>query len=247
MVDQATGSHGPDTEPLNILAIDTSTTRAAVAILTRDGAVHIAPAGGDRQHGRTLLPSVRAALGAAGLTASDLDVVAVGLGPGSYTGLRIGLMAAKTLAYATGRPLVGLDSLEVIARNAPVDAERVTVVADAQRGDYYTADFVRHVPGGPLVRLIPTRIEAQKPLTVHLVAGVFVIGPGLERLRPDLPPFARGADPESNWPEGHNLLRLARESWDAGLRADPLFIEPHYLRRSAAEDLWDARDKRGGS
>ena len=243
----AAGSHGLESQPLNILAIDTSTIRAAVAISTRGGAVHVAPAAGDRQHGRTLLLIVRAALDAAGLTAGDLDVVAVGLGPGSYTGLRIGLTAAKTLAYATGRPLVGLDSLESIARNAPADAERVTVVADAQRGDYYTADFVRHEPAGPLMRLMPTRIEPQRLLTDRLVEGVFVVGPGLERLRPDLPPSARAADPESNWPEGHHLLRLAREAWDAGTLADTLFVEPHYLRRSAAEDLWDARGGRGGS
>jgi len=232
---------------LNILAIDTSTTRAAVAISTRGGAVHIVPTGGDRQHGRTLLMSLRAALGMAGLTASDLDVVAVGLGPGSYTGIRIGLMAAKTLAYATGRPLVGLDSLEAIARNAPADAERVTVVADAQRGDYYTAHFAREGPAGPLLRVMPTRIEAQQALIDRLVAGAFVVGPGLDRLRPDLPPSARAADPESNWPVGHNLLRYAREAWDAGLRADTLFVEPHYLRRSAAEDLWDVRGGHGGT
>ncbi len=243
----AAGSHRPELETLNILAIDTSTIRAAVAISTRGGAIHEAPDGGSRQHGRSLLPGVRAALGAAGLTPTDLDLVAVGLGPGSYTGLRIGLTAAKTLAYATGRPLVGLDSLESIARNAPADAERVTVVADAQRGDFYTADFVRHEPAGPLLRLGPTRIEPQQHLTDQLVAGAFVVGPGLERLRPGLPPFARAANPESNWPRGHHLLQLAREAWDAGIRADTFFVEPYYLRRSAAEDLWDARGTRGGS
>jgi tRNA threonylcarbamoyladenosine biosynthesis protein TsaB len=239
--------HRTELEALNILAIDTSTIRAAVAISTRGGAIHEAPDGGSRQHGRSLLPVVRAALGAAGLTPTDLDLVAVGLGPGSYTGLRIGLTAAKTLAFATGRPLVGLDSLESIARNAPADAERVTVVADAQRGDFYTADFVRHEPAGPLLRQGPTRIEPQQHLTGRLVAGVFVVGPGLERLRPDLPSSAHAADPDSNWPQGPHLLRLAREAWDAGIRADTLFVEPHYLRRSAAEDLWDARGGLGAS
>ncbi len=104
-----------------------------------------------RRHGRGLIPAIAALLALEGLAVADLDAVAVGLGPGSYTGLRIGLTAAKTLAYAAGKPLVPLDSLEAIARNAPDDARQVVVAVDAQRGDAYLAEFgLRDFPRSPL-------------------------------------------------------------------------------------------------
>jgi tRNA threonylcarbamoyladenosine biosynthesis protein TsaB len=223
---------------LNILALDTSTPRAAVAVATAAGAVYAATTDPDQRHGRNLVPTVRDRLRAAGLAPRDLDLIAVGRGPGSYTGLRIGLTAAKTLAYAAGKPLVGHDSLEVIARNAPEGARRVAIIADAQRGDVYAADFARAEPGGPLVRTAPTRIEPLARWLDRLAGGTVVLGPGLDRLRPPLPPSVRRVEPSADWPDGRRLIDLTREAWRAGRRDDPWFLEPLYLRRSAAEDQW---------
>ena len=227
---------------MNVLALDTSTIRAAVAVATTSGRALVAEADPSRRHGRNLVPSIRALLGEAGLSADEVDLFAVGLGPGSYTGLRIGLTAAKVLAYAFDRPLVGLDSLEAIARNAPAEALRVAVVADAQRGELYAADFARDAPGAPLARVAPTRIEPVASWTARLDEGTLVLGPGLARLKEPLPLAVRvaGSD-EADWPSGLRLVELAREAHDAGRRDDPFFLEPLYLRRSAAEDQWDRR------
>jgi tRNA threonylcarbamoyladenosine biosynthesis protein TsaB len=225
---------------LNVLALDTSTPRAALAIATAAGVVHAAETDPAPRHGRNLIPGVRDLLRAADLTPSDLDLIAVGLGPGSYTGLRIGVTAAKTLAYALGKPLMGFDSLEAVARNAPADALRVSVIADAQRGDLYTADFTRPDPSGPLLRTAPTRIEASDDWVARLEPGTLVLGPGLERIGTPLPGAVRTADPAANRPQGRILLDLARDLWDSGRRDDPWFLEPLYLRRSAAEEQWDA-------
>jgi tRNA threonylcarbamoyladenosine biosynthesis protein TsaB len=223
----------------NILALDTSTPHAAVAVVTAAGAVQVATPDPGQRHGRNLVPTVRDLLRAAGLAPGDLDLIAVGLGPGSYTGLRIGLTAAKTLAYAAGKPLVGLDSLEAIARNAPEEARRVAVIADAQRGDVYAADFARAEPGGPLVRTVPTRIEPLARWLNRLAEGTVVLGPGVDRLRTPLPSSARRVEPSADWPDVRRLIDLAREAWQAGRRDDPWFLEPLYLRRSAAEDQWE--------
>jgi tRNA threonylcarbamoyladenosine biosynthesis protein TsaB len=230
---------------VNVLALDTSTPRAAVAIATADGDVLVAAADPSRRHGRDLVPSIRALLAEAALSPGALDLIAVGLGPGSYTGLRVGLTAAKALAYALGRPLIGLDSLEAIARNAPDVAAKVAVVADAQRGDLYAADFARPAPGAPPVRVSPTRIEPIASWTARLDPATLVLGPGVSRL-PPLPSLTiAAADDPAHWPDGRRLVAMAREAHRDGRRDDPYFLEPLYLRRSAAEDQWSGGS--GGS
>ena len=164
---------------VNLLALDTSTSRAALAVVTAGGKVRTAAPDPSARHGRALVPSVRRLLADAGLSVADLDGLAVGIGPGSYTGLRVGLTAVKTLAYALGKPLVGFDSLEAIARNAPESARRVSVIADAQRGDVYAADFARSGPGAPLTRIAPTRVVPVDRWAVELPDGAFVLGPAL--------------------------------------------------------------------
>ncbi len=228
-----------------LLAIDTSTPRAALALdpgPSGPGPI-VAPAPVDPagRHGRGLIPAIRDLLLAAGLRPGDLGGVAVGLGPGSYTGLRIGLTAAKTIAYAGGIPLYPLDSLEAIARSGPHDAAQLAVVVDAQRGDGYVAEFARDRPGDPLRRLGPTRVEPLAPWALGLAPGTLVLGPGLDRLALPWPPSLARGTLDHGHPDPLALLGLAREAVLAGRSADPFPLEPVYLRRSAAEDLWESR------
>jgi tRNA threonylcarbamoyladenosine biosynthesis protein TsaB len=227
---------------MNLLVLDTSTDRAAVGLLTNSGAIYTSLTGPDRRHGRDLIPSLRALLREAGVVLRDLDLLAVGVGPGSYTGLRVGVMAAKTLAYATGSSLVGLDSLEAVARNAPASASRISVVADAQRGDVYVADFCRVPASETVVLERGSRIESLANWRAALQPGVLVIGPGLEwpAIRAAVPPALLASDSSLDYPHGHGLIELACDAWASGRRDDLWRLEPRYLRRSAAEDKWDA-------
>jgi tRNA threonylcarbamoyladenosine biosynthesis protein TsaB len=226
---------------MNLLALDTSTLRAALAVARGDGADYVAAPDPAQRHGRALVPAIRELLRRAGLGLADLDGIAVGLGPGSYTGLRIGLTAAKTLAYALRKPVVGLDSLEILARGAPSACLSVAAVADAQRGDVFAAEFRRDAPGAPLLRVGPTRIQSVEDWRVGLALGTLVVGPTLERGSLELPQSVLAAGTEANLPRGEALAGLARERLAAGRYEDPYFLEPVYLRRSAAEDLWMAR------
>lgn len=227
---------------MNVLALDTSTRHAVLVVERTDGSRFAATPDPARRHGRSLIPALRNLLAEASLSAHDLDGLAVGLGPGSYTGLRIGLTAAKTLAYVTGKPLAGLDSLEVLAQNAPGDALRVAVVADAQHGDLYTSLFERTEPGGPLSRVEPTRIEGRDTWLAGLTAGTFVVGPELARLAlPAGMPATILTDPQLGRPQPEPLAALARAALAHGDRLDVWFAEPLYLRRSAAEEKWDRK------
>ncbi len=225
------------------LAIDTSTPRAALALGRPGDHPRVAPPETDpsRRHGRGLIPAIVSLLEAEGVNLADLGAIAVGLGPGSYTGLRIGLTAAKTLAYAVRKPLLALDSLEAIARNAPADALRVAVAVDAQRGDAYVAEFARQGPGTPLLRQTPTRIEPVGIWASSLEPGTLILGPALEKLLPTWPGHVDQGTLDQGHPDPAALIELALEAFESGRTLDPFFVEPVYLRRSAAEDQWEAR------
>ncbi len=231
-----------ETPRLNLLAIDTSTDRAALAVVTAAGDLRAATIEAGRRHGRDLIPRLKALLEAAAIVPGQLDAIAVGLGPGSYTGLRVGVTAAKTLAYATGASLVGLNSLHVIGRNAPGEASRVAVIADAQRGELYIAELARLSPGAPLSPAAGTRIESLATWAGGLASGTVVLGPALAsaRVRSAIPADLLAPDVEANYPRGEALVESAREALAAGRRDEPWLLEPLYLRRSAAEDQWDA-------
>lgn len=223
----------------SLLAFDTSTLRAAVALSDPDGVPLVAPGGLSRRHAADLVPTIRDLLQQAGLAVGDLSAIAVGLGPGSFTGLRVGLAAAKMLAYASKVPLIGFDSLEAIARNAPGDAPRVRVAADAQRSELYIADFARDSADQPLKRLGPTQIISAEARRASFQPGDFAIGPALERSTLTLPDFVRSGGSSENHPDGLRLLELARDAFQEGQFDDPWQIEPVYLRRSAAEEKRD--------
>lgn len=230
--------------PPHLLALDTSGDRSTVGLRTSDGRVFEAETDASRKHGRDLIPRIRDLLRSVGVRPIEVGLIGVGLGPGSYTGIRIGLTAARTLAYAAGARLVGFDSLEAVSRNVPGDARRVYVVGDAQRGDVYAAEFVRESPGGPLVSGGPSRIEPLAAWSAGLEAGAFILGPGLRSpvIRSALEPFGPfNLDDPIHRPSGLRLIELTSALAEAAPLGDPWELEPNYLRRSAAEDQWDAR------
>lgn len=234
--------------PPILLAIDASGDRSVVGLQLSTGEAFEEATDASRKHGRDLLPQIRTLLRRAGLRPADLECLGVGLGPGSYTGLRIGLTAARTLAYAVGARLVGFDSLGAVARNAPEGASRVVVVGDALRGDVYTIEFARASTGGALIAQGPSRLEPLALWAARLESGVCVLGPGLksavvrEALAAHDHPFD---DPDAaiHRPSARGIVAEALAAF-GGPAVDPSLLEPNYLRRSAAEDQWDAASRR---
>ena len=224
---------------MNILAIDTSTPWAAVVIRRSNGLQFAGTTDSGRRHGRELVPMIHQLLDRAEIRPADLEGIAVGLGPGSYTGLRVGVMAAKTLAYATGAAVVGLDSLELLARNAPAEASRISVVLDAQRGDVHLAEFSRADRGSELIREGPTVSLAVKDLAERLAGRFFAFAPGLEKFAETLPAEIRSNGLLASHPDPEQLMEMAKTALSLGVHENVWSLEPIYARRSAAEDQWE--------
>ena len=227
---------------INLLAIDTSTRRSVLVLLTRAGDVRV-PAlvrDDDPKHGRMLVKDAIDLLKSAGLKLRDLDVIGVGLGPGSYTGLRIGLTAVKMWSYVAGTPVVSFDSLEAVARGVAWRESRVSVVADAQRQDLYVADFARALETSAFDRLGPTRIMSAEEWSRVVEPGTLVLGPASARARRLVPHAQFAEDPALDLPSAPGMITLALAAWAEGRFEDVARLEPNYFRRSAAEDKADA-------
>jgi tRNA threonylcarbamoyladenosine biosynthesis protein TsaB len=196
-----------------------------------------------RRHARDLAPAVADLLQEAGWKPRDLQAVAVSRGPGSYTGLRVGVMSAKAFAYAAGCAVLALDTFTAIALQSREDATLVDVIADAQQDKIYIQRFQRHSP-----QQIPVAVSA---LAIRSFAdwladrpAPWISGPGLRLCRTRLPSTIQLVN-ESEWePQVESLLRLALTQWQAGERADLFALEPLYLRPSSAEEKWQSAQSR---
>ena len=166
----------------------------------------------------------------------------VGRGPGSYTGLRVGLMSAKTLAFATGCTVLALDSFAAIAWQTPAAATVVDVLCDAQQQHVYIQRSARSPAGWE-----PATALAIRPVSEWLAAlepGVWVSGTGLKLCEARLPASNPMVPPAARDPLPASLLELGLERWRTGESDDFWALEPLYLRRSSAEENWDKRGTR---
>jgi tRNA threonylcarbamoyladenosine biosynthesis protein TsaB len=187
-----------------------------------------------RHQARDLAPTVADLLAAAGWKPRDITAVVVSRGPGSYTGLRVGLMSAKAFAYAAGSALLAIDTFTVIASQAPAEATPLDVIADAQQQRVYLQRFERGASVSSLVIRPVAEWLAESP-------APWASGPALRLHQQRLPPTVRPVA-EALWePQAESLLALALKRWQAGERDDLFAVEPLYLRPSSAEVQWQAR------
>lgn len=224
-----------------LLALDTSTLTLSLALVTRGAggrleAVEERSYGPPRKQSELLPEAVGALLSRHGVALEQLEGICLGLGPGSFTGLRVGLATAKALAYAGGLRLAGASSLAAVAIEGPEDALLVPC-AVARQDELYIGLYRRR--GDEVERVEPEQAVTPAALAALLASrpGAMALGPALREYRPKLE--ALGAPPERlldapAWPSALAIARLARlpESFD--LQA--LFaLEPSYIRASEAE------------
>jgi tRNA threonylcarbamoyladenosine biosynthesis protein TsaB len=224
---------------LKVLGIETSTTVCEVALAENDHVIastRLAP--GEKPTAR-LVPAIGELCRAAGWSARALDLVCVDIGPGSYTGLRVGLTCAKTLAFAAGAGLTTVNSLEAAAYNAPPDESLVEVAFDAARGQVFAARFARD--GVAWRAVAPVMIVAADDWAHRLDPAALVLGPALVKYRAVVAPSHRVADESAWWPRATRVIELGWRQHHATPLESFWTLEPEYLRPSAAEEKRGAR------
>jgi tRNA threonylcarbamoyladenosine biosynthesis protein TsaB len=125
---------------MNILAIDTSSKRLCVGLMNRKGKIVKYNINAGKRHTELLVPTIKKALARAKLSLKEIDYLAVGLGPGSFTGLRIGLATIKGFAAALEKPVVGLPTLDVLARNALPQDDKIVCT---QKETYFLPPYIK--------------------------------------------------------------------------------------------------------
>ncbi len=225
-----------------ILGIETSTKTSSVAVL-RDNVVasEISTQTGTF-HSETLVEHIAFALQAAGADRRELTGIAVDVGPGSFTGLRIGLATAKAMAYALDIPLVGVSATNVLARGLWGVEHSVYALIDAQKMSAYVEGFV--FQDGELKSVEPIRIMTLKDFAaaVSEKGNVILAGDAAEKcFAGNFPANVTVAPTDKVMPRAASVALLGAGRLAQGDADDLMTLAPLYLRRSEAEILWERR------
>jgi tRNA threonylcarbamoyladenosine biosynthesis protein TsaB len=220
---------------MNLLAIETSTEYCSVALLHGGALIErseLAP----RRHAELVLPMAESLLAEAGLQRAQLDGIAVGRGPGAFTGVRLAISVAQGLAFALNIPVVTISSLAALAMQAPQDAQATLAVMDARMGEVYACAF-RFDARGHAQALDEERVASAEDLALPAAASWNVIGSGWDAYRdalrarlPGEPVWAKG----DAFPQARDVARLALPQFEAGDVLPPERALPVYLRDKVA-------------
>jgi tRNA threonylcarbamoyladenosine biosynthesis protein TsaB len=227
-----------------ILGIETATVQVGCAVGGVEGVLGQFHAARGRRHAETLAPAIQFVCRQAGIELREVSIIAVDIGPGLFTGLRVGIATAKAMAQALRVPMIGLSSLDLLAFPMRYSPRLVVPIVDARRGEVFTS-FYRQVPGG-LQRLSDYRLCRPREVVDELVARheeCLVVGDGALR-HAEL--FEREAGVElgtvgAAYPSAAALVELAHPR---AIREDfvqPWELSPLYLRQSDAEIDWAKR------
>jgi tRNA threonylcarbamoyladenosine biosynthesis protein TsaB len=208
---------------MKILALDTSTTHLSIAVLHGDKVLSCYHEKVDRNHSSLLVPMIDSTLGKAGLKLEDIDVFAVGVGPGSFTGLRIGITTVKGLAISSGKPIVAVPTFDAIAMNVIGYEGIICPVLDARKNKVYGCFYksaAGHVKRLSEYLLVP---DAELMSISEEYDKVFFLGDGVKIIdRPENEAF--------DWyPRAEVIGKLAIDQINNKKFTTPADLEPMYL------------------
>ncbi len=230
--------------PYRGLAIETSGRAGSIAV-ARDGVVlaeeHFAHG---LKHAAGIVPIIDNLCRGQGWKPNDIEEVYVSAGPGSFTGLRVGITVAKTLAFATGAKVIAVPSEEVLARNAPAGWQNLIIVLDAKRDQIFTASFENIA--GEFVRREPAHLDSLAEMLRRTPRPVHLLGEGIpfhEKFIPREDPGIVLTPPDSWRGTAAAVAAIGAEMALEGHIVNPVALRPIYIRRPEAEEKFDERQR----
>ncbi len=211
-----------------ILNIETSTTNCSVSLSNKGETLVLKEDyGNGYSHAEKLHVYIEAVLKEANITSSQLEAIAVSKGPGSYTGLRIGVSAAKGLAYALNIPLISISTLEALAHQVSADSGCIVPMLDARRLEVYSAIFDKDYN---VVRAIEAQILNESAFEKELASGkIYFVGDGVEKTK-TLLNSPNAIFIENKLPSADQMSALSFNKYKKSDIEDVAYFEPYYLK-----------------
>lgn len=193
-----------------------------------------------KRHVSDMAPAIADMLKECAWETKHLDAIATGIGPGSYTGLRIGLMSARTLAMMTGARLLGISTFEILAQHClEAGIAKIEIIADAQQDKIYAQRFENN--NGHLKKAGELEIVGISEWMANRDINFALAGPGLNKVQPLISGNQCIIVEQSGNISQESFLALALKKLISHHSDDPLSLQPLYLRRSSAEEQWDKK------
>ena len=228
-----------------VLAMDTSTRTGSVAVVGENRLIAEYNLNISETHASRLMLMIDEVLKDAHLTITKMDAIAVGLGPGSFTGLRIGIATAKGLAIALNKPIAGIPTLDALAHSLSCTSGLICPILDAKRGEIYAALYRCH--GHILQKLTGDLVLPMKELLSRINAQVTFLGDAIDIYRDlieeELGKKASFAPYYLRLPRAANVAALGLEKLKAGEEGPLNRIRPLYVRRAEAEVRWQKKKR----
>lgn len=231
-----------------VLGIETSTHQVGAAIGGHEGVLAAAQTSRGRRHAELLTPTIDFVRRSARIELEEISCVAVDLGPGLFTGLRVGIAAAKAVAHALRIPMVGVPSLDLLAFPVRHTSRLIVAAIDAKRGELFYA-FYRQVPGG-VQRVSDHQVGSPDDLASELLTArdeILLVGDGAARYHEAFEGLKRVELADSGFahPSATSLVQLAHAQALREQFVAPWELAPLYLRKPDAEINWSTRDGGG--
>lgn len=229
-----------------ILALDTSTLVSSVAVATEDTLLAELTLQTKLTHSEVLMPHIKQILEMTQIKKSELTAISISIGPGSFTGLRIGLATAKSMAYALDIPIVGVPTLAALAYNYPVPNIYLAPLLDAQKGNAYIGLYLWE--NGILKEIYAPDVEAFDEILAkgsQLDKPVIFMGEIAVKNANKIEAIGENvllAMPHMIMPRAASVAMLGQIMLAEGKIDHVMCLEPLYIRRSEAEELWERRN-----